>query len=177
MPVYNTKKCFSDTICPPWKVWVAICSCLCLCIFASWLCNTQTTTSFSTRDKLPWTFLSIKKTSLCQGGGSAQLLNEMRRAWFDWLRLMPEPDTATDNVFLIKPSSQLRYRCQLCHRCLVPGCAREVTSCATCTVDCTGYHAPLTPENRDHCFFFSHMHTYIKSRVWIACVFIGIRVL
>lgn len=82
--------------------------------------------------------------------GSAALINRMRWAWFDWLRLMPAPDTAADNVFLIKPSFQLWHRCQLCHRWQLSAWARAVASCASCTVDCTAYRAPLIQENRNH---------------------------
>lgn len=34
IPVYNTEKSFSGTICPLWEVWVTICSCLGCYIFS-----------------------------------------------------------------------------------------------------------------------------------------------
>lgn len=150
---------FSDTICPQWEVWAAIWSCFERYVFAP--CESappRQQHQFPLGISCSGLSSPLKKHHYVRAG-SAQLLNGMRRAWFDWLRLMPAPDTAADNVFLIKPSFQLWHRCQPCHRCLVPGRAQVVTSCARCTVHCSAYHAALIHEKRDcllYCLFLSH---------------------
>lgn len=104
--------------------------------------------------------------------GSAALINRIRWAWFDWLRLMPAPDTAADNVFLIKPSFQLWHRSQLCHRWQLSAWAGAVASYASCTVGCTAYRVPLIQGNRNNLdTSFSCMHILIKGG-WMIFEFI-----